>query len=137
VISTQRRGDAEKTKRVEIVEQVKLTPNQKIALMAASNAGGKMQSRCDYDVRVTLTHLRLIEERDGLTPKEKAEALVRIAGLWGDLVKAARARDSREAESKLSKLRDQERLLGEKAYWLTKAADEYLAKGRVVIGEAK
>ena len=115
--------------RIEIVKQVKLTAAQRIALVAASNAGGVLHN-VDYDVREMLRYLGLIEEK---LLYSRAEIDKEVAEAWTDLRAAVRDKDISKADGAVSTLRDQRWKREKKCWRLTAAADEYLLKGRVVV----
>jgi hypothetical protein len=122
-------------KTVEIVKQVKLTPNQRIALIAAANNGGVLKDRdADYGARETLRYLGLIEQfplNDPATLRKKTDAA------WVALRDASRSRNLRAASDAM-KIIDDENWQAEKRGWrLTAAASEYLDKGRIVIEVGK
>jgi len=119
--------------KIEIVKQIKLTSNQRFALVAMSNNGGR-ERHIDYKVKGDLVALGLIEEREMNTPAEKKAIETEIRDSWklaGPLVKAKNA-DS--LDRLMDKIRSKQRDLTTKAYWLTKAAEEYLVKGNLTRG---
>lgn len=118
--------------KTEIVKQVRLTPNQRYALMEAASNGGRLKSG-DWGVKTTLGHLRLIEKRIAGSPAERAALEKKIADAWKAIPALVKAKKLSEVESALHSIRNAKYSLQQEAWYLTKAADEYLTKGRVVI----
>lgn len=121
-----------KLRPIEIVKQVRLTANQRFALVELSNAGGRKRN-LEWRVRFDLIHLGLIEERDQYTVAEKDAIKQDIAAMWKNAREISKTRDSNKLYEKAMAIRGKERELSMKAVWLTDAAKEYLIKGRVVI----
>jgi hypothetical protein len=117
---------------IEIVKQIKLTSSQMFTLVAMSNGGGR-ERHIDYRVKGDLVALGLIEERDMYTALEKIVIEAEIREGWKQARLLTKARDTEGLDRIVDKIRGKQRDLTTKAYWLTKAAEEYLVKGKVTI----
>jgi hypothetical protein len=120
-------------KTVTIVQEVKLTTAERLALMDIANDGGKFAQIKDPP-RVRLSYLGLIER----CPQHDPEQVTReVAAAWKALSAAVRKRDARAAEDSIGIIRN-ERWKRERTVWrLTPAASEYLEKGRVTVTVGK
>jgi hypothetical protein len=122
-------------KTVKIVKQVKLKPNQKIALIAAANNGGVLKDGdADYGARETLRYLGLIEE---FPARDPAKLRKELEEAWKRLQGACRVRNQREADTAMAVIRHCDWEAKKTGYRLTAAASEYLDKGRIVIEVGK
>lgn len=121
-----------KARPIEIVKQIRLTANQRFALVELSNAGGRKHN-LEWRVRFDLIHLGLVEERDQYTDQEKSKINQEITSMWKGLREIIKERNADQLYDKAAAIRGKERELTLKALWLTDAAKEYLIKGRVVI----
>lgn len=119
--------------KTEIVRQVKLTPKQRLMLLSMANNGGKSRA-VDYNVRHDLIALGLIEEGE-LHPTREAKAGIarEIAALWLRVRKTVAAKRADDLYPIIRDIREKEDEVKAKAYWLTKAASEYLTKGKVTV----
>jgi hypothetical protein len=119
------------TQTTEIVRQVRLTTNQRLALVQMSNDGG--HGNPHWKARLDLRQLGLIEERPRFAGAERIAKEKKIADLWKHLPALVKARNQRGLERVSQELHSHYYELERTTYWLTKAAEEYLVKGRVVI----
>ncbi|MGD0497563.1 MAG: hypothetical protein ABSC23_03905 [Bryobacteraceae bacterium] len=121
-----------RTGKVEIVKQVKLTSNQRFTLLAMSNNGGR-DRHLDYKLKAEFLALGLVEERDLNTPAEKRAIEAEIRACWKQVPALVKARDADGLDRLSDKIRGKLRDLSTRGFWLTKAATEYLVKGKVTI----
>lgn len=119
--------------KTEIVKQVKLTPNQRIALMQAAADGGRFNHTPDWGVLQPLRFLRLVEQRPKYEGKELASVRHKINDLWKKVPAIVRAKDARALDKISSDIRSYEYDLERTVYWLTPAAHEYLTLGKVTV----
>jgi hypothetical protein len=119
---------------VQIVKQVRLTPKQRIALMEISNAGGSLgRMDLDHDIATVLMHLGLVEQRSRFTERQKAERIKGRAADWKECAELVRKKDLMGLNRKVDKMRSAIYEDGEKSWFLTPAAKEYLIQGTVTI----
>jgi hypothetical protein len=114
---------------VEIIKQVKLTAEQRIALIAAANADGVLKSP-SFNVRETLRYLGLIEQT---TQYVKADIEKRTANAWRQLAVAVRTKEAKKAEDLIGTIMNEKWDIQRTCWRLTAAASEYLLKGRVIV----
>jgi hypothetical protein len=120
------------TGQVEIVRQVKLKPRAKLTLVQMSNDGGRYTGyTMDWSIREELRQFHLIEERPRYTKQDLVERHRKTAEQWRKLARAVKARNVREAHRAADELVSGVYDSESKAWWLTKAAEEYLLKGKV------
>ncbi len=123
-----------KTQKTEIVKQVRLTPNQRYTLVDMQTKGGRYDGHhMDWTTRATLQNLMLIEERPRFSPAEIKRATTQSIARWHQLARLVKAKNLAGLDQKIHELRDLARRADQKAWWLTKQADEYLLRGSVVI----
>lgn len=122
-----------KGRTVMIDSRVRLTPGQKLVLIAASNSGGRVgvEGRLEFSDRETLKHLKLIEERS-ISREEANKIKERIANKWA-MVRAALHEKNTALLPDTYKLKNDIEALDAKVLWLTSAAREYLSTGTVLI----
>jgi hypothetical protein len=97
-----------------------------------SNDGGRKR-HVDYKLRADLVMLGLIEERDLNTAAEKRAIGAEIGEAWKLAAPLVKLRDAEALNRLINKIQSKQRELPMKAYWLTKAAEEYLIKGKVTV----
>ncbi len=123
------------TEKVEVVRQVRLTSKQRLTLVEMQNSGGRSRNSgyMNYTVRQDLQALGLIEERLLHTASEKKAIEGEISALWKAMPAHVKTKDASLVERQAGVIYAKLRSLDSKAWWLTKAAEEYLVKGKVMI----
>ena len=124
------------SQKVEIVKQVKLSPNQRIALITAANNKGVFE-HIDSSTRETLRYLGLIEQLPRYAAERLKEQETKVVTAWKELSAAAKRKSIKGVEEHLRTITADAWHRNDKIWVLSKDAKDYLENGKVTITVGK